>query len=250
MSLRVCNVSKSFGGLRVVRDVSLEVPLNGLVGMVGPNGAGKSTLFAVISGFLSASSGHIEFDGTAIDGLAPPRRARLGLVRTFQVPRPFTHLSVRENLAVAAPDQTGEHVARIFLQPWRIRREEQAQLSRADEVLGLLRLTAVANERAGRLSGGQLKLLELGRVLMTGPKFIMLDEPFAGVNPVLIDQLSELIVALNRRGTGFLIIEHNLTALSRLVPHLCVLDQGALIASGTPDAVLADSRVRQAYVGG
>jgi branched-chain amino acid transport system ATP-binding protein len=172
------------------------------------------------------------------------------MVRTFQVPREFAHLTVRENLMAAAPGQSGENLVDLFFRPGRVLAEEEAIRREAEETIDFLKLRAVADTSAGRLSGGQKKLLELGRALMTKPKLILLDEPFAGVNPVLIEALSGHIRALNRRGIGFVIIEHDLSALSRLVSVLHVMDQGRLLASGTPAEVLARKDVREAYLGG
>lgn len=250
MTLLVQGLRKSFSGLCVVDDVSFEADPVGITGLIGPNGAGKSTLFSVITGFLGADAGTISFDGTAIQTLSPQARARRGLARTFQVPRPFADLSVRENLMVAAPSQPGEHVLTLLTRPGAVRRRESAVVTQADALLEFLGLSHLAANRAGGLSGGQQKLLELGRALMTEPRYILLDEPYAGVNPVLIDEISVRIRGLAQRGTGFLIVEHNLPALSRLADRLLVMDRGRLIASGTPEAVLADQAVQDAYIGG
>jgi branched-chain amino acid transport system ATP-binding protein len=250
MSLTVQHVSKAFGGFRALDDVSLDVGVGTLFGVIGPNGAGKSTLFAVISGFQSSDAGTVMLDGRDITALAPDKRARAGMVRTFQVPREFRHLTVRENLMVAAPGQTGENLVSLFARPGQIRIEEQHNAERVDETLKFLRLVEVADVPSGSLSGGQKKLLELGRALMVSPKLILLDEPFAGVNPVLIEAIAERIRELNARGIGFLIIEHDLAALTRLVPQLAVMDRGRIIARGVPAQVLQDATVREAYLGG
>jgi branched-chain amino acid transport system ATP-binding protein len=250
MSLDISRVKKAFGGFLALDDVSLKLADGAMAGVIGPNGAGKSTLFAVISGFAQADSGSVTLDGRTLDGLAPAARARAGMVRSFQVPREFRHLTVRENLMAAAPDQTGEGLFGLFFRGRRVAAEEAMIREEAEAVIDRLNLRAVAELPAGRLSGGQKKLLELGRVLMVRPRTILLDEPFAGVNPVLIKEIERHIRALNESGIGFLIIEHDLAALSRLVPHLTVLDQGRVIAAGTPRAVLAESAVRDAYLGG
>ncbi len=156
---------------------------------------------------------------------------------------------MRDNLAVAAPGQSGERLLGVYFGRGRIRREEEAIRARGDEIITFLNLTAVADTPTRQLSGGQRKLVEIGRVLMTDPKMILLDEPFAGVNPVLFAEISERIVELNANGIGFLIVEHNLQALARMVRHLYVLDQGGILAEGPPDAVLLDPRVRDAYIG-
>ncbi len=250
MSLEVSGLVKRYGALRVVDGVSFDVPAGGMVGVIGPNGAGKSTLFSVLTGFQAADGGAVRFAGRDMTRAGAVQRAQAGMVRTFQVPREFTHLSVRENLMAAAPGQAGERLADVFLRPGRVRAGEAAVSLAAAEVLAFLRLEPVAALAAGRLSGGQKKLLELGRALMTGARMILLDEPFAGVNPVLIEQIAERIRTLNGRGIGFLIIEHDLGALSRLVSAFHVMDRGRLIASGPPAAVLADPAVREAYLGG
>lgn len=250
MKLTLRGVSKVFGGLRVLDDVSLETEAGALFGLIGPNGAGKSTLFAVTSGLLPADSGQILLDGREIGGLAAHARAQAGMVRTFQVPREFCHLTVRENLMVAAPGQTGEGLFGLFARPGRVRRDDALVAEQARGILDFLRLDRVADLASLNLSGGQKKLLELGRALMTRPKLILLDEPFAGVNPVLIEVIAERIRELNAGGLGFIIIEHELAALTRLVPQLAVMDRGRVIASGPPASVLRDKVVREAYLGG
>ncbi|MCZ8375718.1 MAG: ABC transporter ATP-binding protein [Beijerinckiaceae bacterium] len=250
MTLVLDGLTKAYGGLKVVDGVSLAIPEDGMTGIIGPNGAGKSTLFSLVTGFIEADSGSVRLGDSVLDRLPAHARAQAGMVRTFQVPREYTHLSVRENLAAAAPGQTGESLAGLFLRPGRVRDEEKALAARVAEVLAFLRLDPVADLAASSLSGGQKKLLELGRALMTGARLILLDEPFAGVNPVLIEQLSARIRELQARGTGFLIIEHDLGALSRLVSTMHVMDRGRVIASGSPASVLADRQVREAYLGG
>ena len=250
MSLIVRDIAKSWGGFRALDGVSFEMESTGLLGIIGPNGAGKSTLFSVVSGFIAADAGNASLDGVALDRLGPAARARAGMIRTFQVPREFHHLTVRENLMAAAPGQSGEGLVGLFLRPGRVRAEEAAIRAEADAAIDFLRLTRVADTPAGRLSGGQKKLVELGRALMAEPRLILLDEPFAGVNPVLIEEIMDRIRDLNARGIGFLVIEHDLGALSRLVPRFVVMDRGRVLAAGAPDDVLADPAVREAYLGG
>ena len=250
MSLIVRDIAKSWGGFRALDGVSFEMESTGLLGIIGPNGAGKSTLFSVVSGFIAADAGNGSLDGVALDRLGPAARARAGMIRTFQVPREFHHLTVRENLMAAAPGQSGEGLVGLFLRPGRVRAEEAAIRAEADATIDFLRLTRVADTPAGRLSGGQKKLVELGRALMAKPRLILLDEPFAGVNPVLIEEIMDRIRDLNARGIGFLVIEHDLGALSRLVPRFVVMDRGRVLAAGAPDDVLADPAVREAYLGG
>lgn len=248
--LSINNITARFGGFVALDDVSLELGEGELVGLIGTNGAGKSTLFSVATGYIPSSTGRVSFAGDDISGLAIHQRVRRGLARTFQVPREFSNMTVFDNLMAAAPDQAGEKLMALAFARGRIAREERKTAEHVREVMGFLNLTRVSNELAGKLSGGQKKLLELGRLLMLDPKCILLDEPFAGVNPVLIEQLCEKVLELNKRGIAVLIIEHNLAELARLVPRLYAMDRGKVIAQGTPDMVLADAGVREAYMGG
>ncbi len=250
MTLRIRGMTKAYGGLRVVDDVSFEVSSTAVTGIIGPNGAGKSTLFSLVTGFLDGDAGSVSFADKDLSRASPMARARAGMVRTFQVPREFTHLTVRENLLTAAPNQSGEGLLDVFLRPGRIRQEEERIRAEADAMIAFLKLDRVADSPAGGLSGGQKKLVELGRALMTGARLILLDEPFAGVNPVLIETISDRVRELNARGIGFLIIEHDLAALTKLASVLHVMDRGRLIASGAPSVVLSDPQVRDAYLGG
>lgn len=249
MILKLEDVTMRFGGFTAVDSVSLEVPEGALVGLIGPNGAGKSTLFANITGFLPADHGRMWFDNQRIDGLKPEERASLGLGRTFQVPREFSHLTVRENLAASVPAQAGENLIDLYFRPGTVRRQEAEVAAAVDEIIEFLNLGAVADLSAGRLSGGQKKLLELGRALLIKPRFVLLDEPFGGVNPVLIDEIASRIRVLNEGGLGFLIVEHNLAALANLARDLYAMDNGRIIAHGTPEDVLADPVVRRSYMG-
>lgn len=248
--LSVQNIRAGFGGVLALDDVSIVVNKGERLGLIGTNGAGKSTLFSVITGYVPAQAGTVQFNGHDISKLSVQRRVGMGLARTFQVPREFGQLSVVENLMTAAPGQRGESLGALFLSAASVRRQEAEIRERAEELLSFLNLTKVAHELAGKLSGGQKKLLELGRLLMMDPGFIMLDEPFAGVNPVLVEELSRRIVDLNERGITVLIIEHNLQALSELVPRMYIMDRGKVLCEGPPDHVLADERVRIAYMGG
>jgi branched-chain amino acid transport system ATP-binding protein len=244
------NLSRRFGGFTAVDNVSIEVQPGARVGVIGPNGAGKSTLFALLTGFLRPDAGQVLLGGSNITALSPQARAQAGIARTFQVPREFATMSVRDNLMAAAPGQSGERLLRLFTHGARIRREEEVIATRAEEIAEFLKLTRVFDTPAGSLSGGQKKLLEMGRALMAAPGLMLLDEPFAGVNPVLIEEIMQRIVDLNARGIGFLIIEHDLAALRRLVPLLHVMDQGRILATGKPEEVLSLAVVREAYLGG
>ena len=250
MSLRIEKVTKLFGGFVALDEVSIEVPAGALYGLIGPNGAGKSTLFTVVSGFQAANRGEVIFDDVALARLSAPARVGLGLGRTFQVPREFRHLTVRENLCVAAPMQAGENIFNVFFRQGLIRDQEAAIAHEVEEIMTFLKLDGVAEQPAGKLSGGQKKLLELGRALMAKPRMILLDEPFAGVNPVLVEKISHHIQELHGRGIGFLVVEHNLQALSALAEFLYVMDRGRILAAGEPEEVLGDPKVREAYMGG
>lgn len=250
MMLQVQNVSCRYGGFTAVDKVSLSLQSKEILGIAGTNGAGKSTLFAAIAGQQTASSGKILFQGTDISHLPPYLRAQNGLVRTFQVPREFKSLTVHENLMVAAPNAQGEQLyAALITTSGRMRRE-QALTEKADQILGFLNLAKVRDTQASKLSGGQKKLLELGRVLMLDPRCILLDEPFAGVNPVLIEEICEHVHTLNAQGIAFIVIEHHLQALKSLTKRLIVMDRGTVLAEGDPQSVLDDPRVQQAYMGG
>lgn len=250
MMLDVRSVTRQFGGFRAVDQVSLRLDAGAILGIAGTNGAGKSTLFAAIAGQQLADAGQIFFDGHDITRLAPYRRARLGLVRTFQIPREFKSLTVHENLVAAAPNARGEQLFRSFWHSQKDDANERVLADKADEILGFLNLARVRDVEAGGLSGGQKKLVELGRVLMLDPRCILLDEPFAGVNPVLIDEICDRVRELNARGIAFIVIEHHLQALKALAHRLIVMDRGSVLAEGDPAAVLADQRVQDAYMGG
>lgn len=248
--LSVQGVTAGFGGFMALDNVSIELPEKSLVGLIGTNGAGKSTLFSAITGYVPLASGSVTFRGEDLTRLPVHRRVQRGLARTFQVPREFSELSVMHNMMAAAPGQSGEQLLSLVFSRRKVARQEEEIAERARTLLKFLNLEKVTDERAGRLSGGQKKLLELGRLLMLNPLAILLDEPFAGVNPVLIEELSQRIIELNQRGMAILIIEHNLDELSRLVPRMYAMDRGQVIAQGTPDAVLASPLVREAYMGG
>lgn len=250
--LQAHHIHLQLGGLRVLNEVSICVPQGGMVGVVGTNGAGKSSLFAVISGQLAPSSqGRVELDGQDISSLPPRKRAQLGLGRTFQVPREFAKLTVLENMLAAAPRRYGETLRSIYFGWSRVGNEERTLIEQAKRWLKFLNLEQVTDRPAASLSGGQKKLLELGRVLMLSPRCILLDEPFAGVNPVLITGISDKIKEINERdGIAFVVIEHHLEAVTSLVDYLYAMDGGRVIAEGSPQVVMSDPRVHSAYMGG
>jgi branched-chain amino acid transport system ATP-binding protein len=246
--LEVREVVHAFGGVHAVDGASLDVEAGSITGLIGPNGAGKSTLFNCISGFLRPQSGHVLLDGKRIDRRAPHRIARAGLVRTFQMPRALTRMTVLENVVLAAPHNGGERLGGS-LAP-RARRREREARARALELLELVRLDRDADVLAGTLSGGQRKLLDLVRALMAEPRILLLDEPMAGVSPTLRVELLEHILAVRERdGITLLIVEHDLDFVMRASDHVIVMNDGRVIAQGTPDAVRADERVVDAYLG-
>ena len=243
-------VTKRFKGLVAVNQVSLDVERGSITALIGPNGAGKTTLFNVLSGFLSADAGIVDFNGRRLGTLPPHRRSRLGLVRTFQIPRVFSRLTVIENMLVANPAQPGEKFFGCFYLHSATRQAERAAREKGLELLQLLDISRLADDYAGTISGGQRKLVELGRILMTDPSMIMLDEPMAGVNPALGLRLLERVEFLRReRGLTFLFVEHDMEVVMRVSDRVVVLDEGALIADGPPKAIRANERVIDAYLG-
>lgn len=247
--LELRGVAKQFGNLSAVDDLSATVATKTITGLIGPNGAGKSTLFNIIAGELRPDRGEIRFQGRHIGELAPHEVFRGGLARTFQIPRPFSRMSVLENMMVAPLHQSGERFWNNWIRPFRVREEETRARERAMHVLEFTGLAAKANELAGCLSGGQQKLLELARVLMNEPQMILLDEPAAGVNAFLLETLMEKIVELHRRGVTFLVIEHNMDLIMRLCTPILVMSQGRLIFEGDAGSVRRNPVVLDAYLG-
>ena len=247
--LEVRSALKRFGGTTVVDDVSLSVPSGGIVGLIGPNGAGKTTLFNLIAGSLAPTKGQIFLEGTEISAEGSHRRINRGLGRTFQIPRPFSAMSLLDNMLTAAQMQFGERMFAAWFMPSRVAREERVNIDKAMALLQFLGLERLAQEQARVLSGGQRKLLELGRVLMADPRIILLDEPGAGVNPTLLEAIMERIIDINRRGVTFLIIEHNMDLVARLCQQVYVMSAGRMLFKGTPDEVINEPTVIEAYLG-
>jgi branched-chain amino acid transport system ATP-binding protein len=248
--LEVREVTRSFGGVRAVDGVSFDVVAGSITALIGPNGAGKSSLFNIISGFLRPEQGTVRFSGSAIHRRPPHRIARAGLVRTFQTPRALTKMSVLENVLLAAPRHGGERLARVFATPRSARAQEAAAEREARRLLALVRLDHQADSYAGTLSGGERKLLDFARVLMTEPRMILLDEPMAGVNPTLAGQLLEHMLAVREEsGLTFLLVDHDLDLVMRACDTVVVMNEGRILSTGTPDDVRRDERVIDAYLG-
>ena len=247
--LSACGLSKSFGGLKAVNNARIEVPPKSITGLIGPNGAGKTTLFNLLSNFIPPDSGEVIFDGEPIHQLPAHQIALQGCVRTFQVARVLSRLTVLENMMLAAQQQTGENFFQLWLQQSQVRKEERENRQRALAILESVGLEEKAYDYAGALSGGQRKLLEMARALMARPKLVLLDEPAAGVNPTLIGQICQHILNWNQQGISFLIIEHNMDVIMSLCHHVWVLAEGSNLADGTPVEIQTNSAVLEAYLG-
>ena len=250
--LRVQNLRKTFGGITAVDDTSFEIEEGKITGLIGPNGAGKSTTFNLITGFLSPDSGSVELYGQDITGMRPYKIADRGMVRTFQIARELSDMTVLENMMLAPKHQRGEALWRSVVPGARgqVRQDEEEVLERAWEMLDFFDIDHLAEEYAGNLSGGQRKLLEMARALMTDPEILLLDEPFAGVNPSLEEKLLEHIRELREQGYTFLLVEHDIDLIMENCSRVLVLHQGSLLAEGPPEAIKADERVIEAYLGG
>jgi branched-chain amino acid transport system ATP-binding protein len=247
--LEIRDLVKSFGGLRAVNGCTLSVDEGTITGLIGPNGAGKTTMFDLITGLLRPDAGEIRFRGHSIGGLPTYRIARIGVTRTFQIPRELERLTVLENLLLWAKHQSGERLDVALAGRRRFRKEERGLRAQAERVLALVELSALRDEYAAHLSGGQKKLLELGRALMADPALVLLDEPGAGVNPTLMARLVEAIRAENRRGRTFLVIEHDMRLVSGLCQPVVVMSQGRKLVEGTFDEIRRNEEVLEHYFG-
>ncbi|MEL6998056.1 MAG: ABC transporter ATP-binding protein [Pseudomonadota bacterium] len=249
--LRVENLVKHYGGVQAVRGVSFTVPEASITGLIGPNGAGKTTTFNCIAGAEQPTEGKVYLYGDEITGMPTHKLYDLALLRTFQLSQEYRKLTALENLMVAAPEQAGESIFANWLAVAKVRAREAEVLDRARDTLEFLGLTHVAMELAGNLSGGQKKLLELGRTMMTDAKLVLLDEPGAGVNPTLMLKVIEMIRRLNEeRGYTFCIIEHDMDLVADLCQHVIVLAEGQILTEGKMAEVRENQQVIDAYFGG
>lgn len=248
--IRVENLHKHFGGFHAVDGASLEIRTGSITGLIGPNGAGKTTLFNVIAGRYEATSGQVFMDGEDITGLPPHKLFDKGLLRTFQIAHEFSSMTVRENLMMVPPRQSGEKLWNALFSRGQVAEEEERIRQKADEVLEFLTISHIADQKAGMISGGQKKLVELGRTMMVDAKIVFLDEVGAGVNRTLLNTIGDAIVRLNKeRGYTFCVIEHDMDFIGRMCDPVICMAEGKVLAEGTVDQVKNDERVIEAYLG-
>ncbi len=249
--LSIRGIVKHFGGVVAVEGASFDIERGSITGLIGPNGAGKTTLFNIIAGVFKPDRGEVLFDGQDVTGLLPHKLFDRGLVRTFQIPHAFERMTVLDNLMVVPGGQGGENLFRSWLRWGSVKSEETQISSRAHEVLDFLQIEHLRDEYAGTLSGGQKKLLELGRTMMTDARLVLLDEPGAGVNPTLMVKLRSDIRRLNEeRGYTFCIIEHDMDTIAELCQPIVVMAEGRVLTIGTMDEIRANEEVLDAYLGG
>ena len=247
--LSVRSLKKRFGGLEAVNVDKFDLNENQITSLIGPNGAGKTTFFDLITRFQTADSGNINFDGKNVTRLNSYKLARLGMVRTFQLTRVFDRMSVYENMQFAGSSVSNEGFLNSLIQSSSLKNQEKLMIEKINETLELLNLSDMKNSYARELSGRQKKLLELGRSLMKSPKILLLDEPLAGVNPKLSEQLLEIIFNLNKNGINILMVEHNIDAVMKISERVVVMAEGKIISDGKPDFVRSDTNVIEAYLG-
>jgi len=248
--IEVRDLHMHFGGIRAVDGATLSIAEGSITGLIGPNGAGKTTLFNVVAGHYTPTSGTVLLDGQDITGLPPHELFGRGLLRTFQIAHEFSTLTVRENLMMVPSEQSGEGLWDAWFRYGKVREQEKAIRAKADEVIEFLEISHVADELAGNLSGGQKKLLELGRTMMVDAKIVFLDEVGAGVNRTLLNTIGDAILRLNReRGYTFCMIEHDMDFIGRMCDPVIVMAEGHVLTEGTVDQVKSDERVIEAYLG-
>jgi branched-chain amino acid transport system ATP-binding protein len=248
--LEVEGLRKSFGALTATDDATFSVERGTITGLIGPNGAGKSTLFNLVSGFYRPDAGSVRVNGVDVTGKEPYEVADYGLIRTFQTPRKLEGMTVREAMLVGPRNQPGESFRNLFLNPSAVEEHERANLEQAERILEEFEIDHLATQPATKISGGQMKLVELARAMLAEPELLLLDEPAAGVNPTLRNKLAEQIRRLNEQGTTFLLIEHDMDFVMKLADPVIVLNQGSVLMEGTPEQVQTDERVIDAYLGG
>ncbi len=248
--IEIKNVSKSFGGIKAVNNVSLSIKKGSITGLIGPNGAGKTTLFNIIAGLYNADFGEIFFEDANISGLRSDQLFEKGILRTFQIAHEFENLSVRENLMMVPSNQLGENILHTWVSRNKIKQQEKSNYEKASKVIKFLNLDQVENERAGSLSGGQKKLLELGRTMMVDAKLVLLDEVGAGVNKTLLKKIGQSIKTLNSElGYTFFMIEHDIDFISSLCDPVVVMTEGSVLTEGNLEDIKNDDRVIEAYLG-
>ena len=248
--LQVEHLIHAFGGVNALDDCSFVAPAGKITALIGPNGAGKSTLVNVVSGFYSSQQGRVLFNGEDISKWPPHKIGRHGLIRTFQLSRGYNGMTVLENMMVPPQKQAGEQFLNALFRPSLVRAEERRNLEKAYSLLNTFNLYEKRDEYARNLSGGQKRLLEMSRALMAEPKLLLLDEPMAGVNPALAEQLAQHILELSATGITFLLIEHNLGIVDQICDHVIVMASGRALATGTMAQVRANQEVVEAYLGG
>ena len=248
--LSINNLYKSFGGIQAINNVSLNIEKSTVTALIGPNGAGKTTLFNIINGSIKPDSGSIKLDDIDITSYEPHQLFNLGILRTFQIAHEFASLTVRDNLMVVPPNQIGESIINTWFRQNKIKQEEQKILEKTNDVLDFLQLKHIANEYAGNLSGGQKKLLELGRTMMVDAKLVLLDEVGAGVNRTLLKDLGTAILRLNKeKNYTFCMIEHDMDFISRMCDPVIVMSEGSVLFEGTSDEVKKNDKVIDSYLG-
>ena len=248
--LEIKNLYKNFGGIRAIDNVSLSIQESSITALIGPNGAGKTTLFNIINGSIPPDAGHIKLNNINITGYEPHELFKLGILRTFQIAHEFSSLTVRDNLMMVPPNQIGESILNTWFTPKKIKIEEKEILNKAKEVLDFLQLKHLENEYAGNLSGGQKKLLELGRTMMVKPKIVLLDEVGAGVNRTLLNTIGDAILRLNKElNYTFCMIEHDIDFISRLCDPVIVMAEGSVLMTDTISKVKENEEVIQVYLG-
>ena len=248
--LEIKNLYKNFGGIQAISNVSLNIQESSITALIGPNGAGKTTLFNIINGSIRPDAGHIKLNNINITGYEPHQLFNLGILRTFQIAHEFSSLTVRDNLMMVPPNQIGESILNTWFTPKKIKIEEKEILNKAKEVLDFLQLKHLENEYAGNLSGGQKKLLELGRTMMVKPKIVLLDEVGAGVNRTLLNTIGDAILRLNKElNYTFCMIEHDIDFISRLCDPVIVMAEGSVLMTDTISKVKENEKVIQVYLG-